>query len=245
MTESDVSQYKASQQLLNPNKALNYYPKGYTKTKMAPKEKHVRMELSRIQDFINPKADREQYMTSIEVAIQWLNLVNTEIGIEGKIVADLGCGTGMLSCGLLVFGAKQVYGFEVDSDALEQATESIDDEDLFIPVNVDVEKIDIEKYPKFDIVLSNPPFGTKENPHIDFAFIDKGCKLLAPGGVLYTLHKTSCVDAVIKKGISQIQRVSASKDAKIKWELLNTYRHHKKKSVDIDVTLVSWHISSS
>ena len=80
---------------------------------------------------------------------------------------------------------------------------------------------------------------------IDFVFIEKGYQMLAQNGVLYTLHKTSCVDAVIKKGISQIPGINASQDAKINWELLNTYRHHKKKSVDIGVTLVSWRASNS
>ena len=34
--------------------------------------------------------------------------------INGKIVADLGCGTGMLSAAILCAGAHHVIGYEID-----------------------------------------------------------------------------------------------------------------------------------
>lgn len=38
--------------------------------------------------------------------------------IEGKIIGDLGAGTGMLGLTALICGAKKVYFFEIDDDAI-------------------------------------------------------------------------------------------------------------------------------
>ena len=40
--------------------------------------------------------------------------------IEDKLIADLGCGCGVLSIGSVMLGAGAVTGFDVDQDALEQ-----------------------------------------------------------------------------------------------------------------------------
>ena len=40
--------------------------------------------------------------------------------LEDKIVADLGCGCGVLSIGAAMLGAGAVIGFDIDQDALEQ-----------------------------------------------------------------------------------------------------------------------------
>lgn len=39
--------------------------------------------------------------------------------IEGKFVGDLGCGCGVLSIGLCMFGSVMIIGFDVDGDVLE------------------------------------------------------------------------------------------------------------------------------
>src|SRR3989344_5070308 len=70
--------------------------------------------LSRLEGFSEPKVRQEQYMMDSEIgaAVLWNAYLLGDT--EGKVIADLGCGTGILGAGVLLLGAKQV--FFVDSD---------------------------------------------------------------------------------------------------------------------------------
>ncbi|KAK2079414.1 hypothetical protein QBZ16_003106 [Prototheca wickerhamii] len=90
---------------------------------------------------------------------------------EGRVVADLGCGTGMLAIGAAVLGASHVVAVDVDQDALDLAKENVagiydDDDDE--PSPIDFIKADVralgEQQPRIvaDTVIMNPPFGTRQ-----------------------------------------------------------------------------------
>ena len=87
---------------------------------------------------------------------------------------------------------------------------------------------------QFDTVLMNPPFGTKHNKGIDLAFVRKGLDLLAEGGSLYSLHKTSTRDHIVRKA-RESWRVECEVVAELRYDLPASYKHHKKASVDIEV----------
>lgn len=49
----------------------------------------------------------------------------------------------------------------------------------------------------FDLVITNPPFGTKNNEGIDVTFVEKACKLCR--GNVYSFHKTTTREVINNK----------------------------------------------
>lgn len=75
------------------------------------KLKHLQSELEDMKTFENPKVELEQYTTSSYIAASILHTAQSVYGdIKDKTVADLGCGTGILSIGAVVLGAKYCTG---------------------------------------------------------------------------------------------------------------------------------------
>lgn len=84
------------------------------------KLKKLEEYLQGVDDFERPKVTLEQYKTPAHIASHMLYTIETNYqDIEGKIVADLGSGCGMLSIGAFCLGAGHVIGFEIDRDAIE------------------------------------------------------------------------------------------------------------------------------
>lgn len=76
--------------------------------------------LQGVDGFEKPKIALEQYVTPSHIASVMLYTIQTKYGdIENKLVADLGCGAGMLSIGSFLLGAQHTIGFDIDSDALQ------------------------------------------------------------------------------------------------------------------------------
>lgn len=75
--------------------------------------------LQQLDVFEDPKILLEQYATSAHIGAHILHTAQTHFNdIEGKAVADLGAGCGVLSLGARLLGAEHVVGFEIDPDAL-------------------------------------------------------------------------------------------------------------------------------
>ncbi|VDP79909.1 unnamed protein product [Schistosoma mattheei] len=69
--------------------------------------KKLHHQLENVKTFQNPKLEFEQYCTSAQVAADILfNIQMADNALEGMSVADLGCGTGMLSIGAKLLGAR-------------------------------------------------------------------------------------------------------------------------------------------
>ena len=67
-----------------------------------------------------------------------------------------------------MLGAGSVTGVDIDLDALETFQQNIVDFELenVDLVNIDVREVDAVIKQKFDVVIMNPPFGTKHNKGI-------------------------------------------------------------------------------
>lgn len=175
--------------------------------------KQLESYLQDLDDFEQPKIELEQYATPPHIAAVILNTIDrTYDDLEGKFVADLGCGTGRLSIGSIICGAEMVVGFDVDGGAIEQALRNAadmlgsdnddGDEDSkqvracekinFVQIDISARGLGDTQSPlhnKFDTVVMNPPFGTKNNPGLDVTFLRRAIDIC--NGFVYSLHKTT------------------------------------------------------
>src|SRR3989344_3796063 len=81
--------------------------------------------LSQLKKFEEPKVRQEQYFMDSEIAASVLWNAYLLKDIEGKTIADLGCGTGVLGVGALLMGARQVWLVDSDEKALETAKNNL------------------------------------------------------------------------------------------------------------------------
>lgn len=192
--------------------------------------------LQGLDDFDQPKIQLEQYITPPHIASNILYTIQSNFNdIEGKIVADLGCGSGMLSIGAFLLGAAHVVGFEIDQEAIEVFATNLSDMEI---ENVDIVHCDvntIENYGKiFDTVILNPPFGTKNNAGMDMQFLKAAVAMT--NGTIYSLHKTTTRDFVKKK--AEVEwGLEAKVVAELRYDLPSSYKFHKKDSKDTAVDL--------
>jgi predicted RNA methylase len=85
-----------------------------------------------------------------------------------------------------------------------------------------------------DTVVTNPPFGTKQNAGMDIRFLQTAAHLASRA--VYSFHKTSTRDYVLQQIASWGHEGHVV--AQMKFDLPQTYAFHKEKSRDIDVDLV-------
>ncbi|XP_048508052.1 rRNA N6-adenosine-methyltransferase METTL5 [Athalia rosae] len=200
--------------------------------------------LQELDVFENPKILLEQYATSAHIGAHILHTAQTHFDdIEGKAVADLGAGCGVLSVGARLLGADHVIGFEIDPDALSILRRNC------LELESDIESIQcdiltylpgrFEKY--FDTVVTNPPFGTKRNAGMDMKFLEIAVKVAR--NAVYSLHKTSTRDHVLRTA----KKLGAKPTvvAELRYDLPRAYKFHKSASVDVQVDLVRLQLEQS
>lgn len=192
------------------------------------------IELSKIRVFENPQLKREQYATDSEVAASVLWNAYILGDIEGKVIADLGCGTGILGIGALLLGAKKTIFVDIDKSALDTAKMSVSKvksetsglgDSIFILG--DLKELVL---PEVEVVIQNPPFGTKVK-HNDALFVEKALEMAA---IVYSFHKS--------ESLAFFEAFAAKKNAKIthnwqfKFPLKATFGFHRRQIHRIDVS---------
>ncbi|XP_054278074.1 rRNA N6-adenosine-methyltransferase METTL5-like [Macrosteles quadrilineatus] len=205
------------------------------------KLKKLEQYLQQVEVFEDPKIHLEQYATSPHLAACMLYTIQTSFGdLEGKVVADLGCGCGMLTFGSVLLGAGSCIGFDIDHEALDIFSENREDlgVDDCDSVLCDVCKLDDRWNNFFDTVVMNPPFGTRQKG-IDLDFVKVGLRLA--NTAVYSLHKTSTREHILSK--AKAWGVEAKVVAELKFDLPQTYKFHTKSSVDIEVDLIRFWFS--
>ncbi|KAG4100036.1 methyltransferase like 5 [Neocallimastix lanati (nom. inval.)] len=196
------------------------------------KLKQLESLLQDVDVFEKPKIQFEQYPTSAHIASRMLYTAQSMYDdIEDKIVADLGCGCGVLSIGANQLGSLYNFAFDIDDDALEICRENMEGFEI---ENMDLIKVDVETLTlrdKVDTVFMNPPFGTKTHKGIDMVFLKKAIDISTRA--VYSLHKTSTREHIFKK--AKEWGVSCEVVAELRYDIPAMYKFHKKKSVDIQV----------
>ena len=85
-----------------------------------------------------------------------------------------------------------------------------------------------------DTVLTNPPFGTKQNAGMDLRFLRTACRLARR--TVYSFHKTS-TRAFLQQQVTS-WGYAFHVVAEMQFDLPQVYRFHKDKSRDIAVDLI-------
>lgn len=87
--------------------------------------------LQEVRPFEDPDVWLEQYPTSAHIAARILFTAHSSFDdVEGRVVADFGCGTGMFGIGAAILGANAVVGYDIDPKALAIARENASRYDL-------------------------------------------------------------------------------------------------------------------
>ncbi len=197
--------------------------------KIPGSKSQLAIALSRLKVFTAPRPTLEQYPTDSEIAADIIWTAHMAGELEGAIVADLGCGTGILGIGTLLLGAKKVFFVDIDSRPLEilrSNLESLDLKGCFDIINSDVSGFT----EKVDLVIQNPPFGTREK-HTDKGFMEQAMQI---SGNIYSFHKTATADFIVKLCTDNGFRIIERFD--FKFPLKQTLKQHKKKIERIDVS---------
>ncbi|MBI2110499.1 methyltransferase, partial [Candidatus Woesearchaeota archaeon] len=128
-------------------------------------KKSLAVILSRLEKIPSKNIFLEQYETDSEFAAKLLWSAFLHGDIKGKVIADLGCGNGILGIGALLLGAKKVYFVDVcDLGIAKKNASEINLKNAFF-----IQKDVREFKQKVDCVIQNPPFGVKKK-HADKAF---------------------------------------------------------------------------
>lgn len=188
-------------------------------------KKDLTVMLERLEPIREPKVLLEQYSTPPEIASDILFIARNDI--EGRVVADFGCGNGIFAIGAKILGAKEVYCVEIDKDLINLAKRNSEMHNLEIKfLNIDVKDFNI----KVDTVIENPPFGYQLRGS-DLPFILKSLEF---SNVFYLLQNSRARSHIINviKGKGYI---AMEKD--YKFNLPYTFKFHRRQVRKMDVTL--------
>nr|XP_002732945.1 PREDICTED: methyltransferase-like protein 5-like [Saccoglossus kowalevskii] len=181
------------------------------------KLKELESYLQQVDTFDDPKVMLEQYATQPHIGACMLHTIHSRYGdIEDKLVADLGCGCGVLSIGCLMLDANLCIGFDIDEDSLEICRRNCEE---FEFTNMDMVQCDLSQLVDskrwkdcFDTVIMNPPFGTKHKATL-----------------LNGLH-------IFKK--SKEWGIQMEVVAELRFDLPASYKFHKYSTLDIQVDFI-------
>ncbi len=87
------------------------------------KKKHLEIILDSLKTPFNPKPNLEQYTIEGKLASEILYFAKDDI--LNNFVIDLGCGTGRLTIGAKIMGAKKVVGIDIDKDSIDIAKNNL------------------------------------------------------------------------------------------------------------------------
>lgn len=190
--------------------------------------------LSKLKQFDNPKLIYEQYSTEPEIAAQILWFAFMQGDIKSKTIADLGCGPGIFGIGATLLGAKEVYFVDKDEYAIKTTLQNIKK----TTINSHLIQSNIKEFKKkVDVVLQNPPFGTKIKHH-DKLFLEKAFQV---SSVVYSLHKITSkgfIEAIAKDYNFQITHMLP-----FNMYLKRTMKFHKKPKYLVKVAC--WRLSKT
>jgi putative methylase len=194
-------------------------------------KKQLEMRLQRLMpvDFRSPQL--EQYSTPAAIAADILWMAYEAGDIQGKAVADLGCGNGVFCIGAILLGAARAVGVDIDERAVKIAYQNAKD----MALNIDFASIDISEFHgSFDTTVQNPPFGAQRR-HADRAFVEKAIEI---SQVTYSLHNEVSIDFMAK--MAKSMHVTCVPVKRYKFEIPYAFEFHRKTKEVVSVVLLKF-----
>lgn len=200
---------------------------------MIRSQRDVEVALSRLKNFARPSAELEQYATPSPIAAEWVWSMAMKREVSGRIILDAACGPGILGIGLLLMGAKKVFFVDKDKEIMSVCRENyhkIKEEYEIGAASFVIGDISLFDE-QVDIVVQNPPFGTKTE-HADRKFLEKAFSVAK---VVYSMHKYSTKKFV--EAISRDYRFEITDFWRFDFPIKAAFKFHEKPVVKIDVGL--------
>lgn len=200
---------------------------------MIKSKQDLEIELSKLKSFTAPSFQLEQYPTPDNIAAHWIWNMAMKGEVANKIILDAACGAGVLGIGLLLMGAKRVVFLDKDEGIIKVCMENYHKikEEYEIGeaefITNDISLFDEE----VDIVVQNPPFGTKEE-HADKRFLEKAFSI---SKIVYSMHKFSTQRFV--EAISKDFSFRITDFWRYEFPIKKTFEFHKKPVRTVDVGL--------
>jgi putative methylase len=185
--------------------------------------------LAAVPGFPSPDPRLEQVVTPPEAAAELLSEALARGDLEGRSVADLGCGTGRLALGAAVLGARRVEGWDVDPHPLDLARATARKWGVAVEF---VAREVAPPPPKVDTIVMNPPFGAQT------ARADRPFWELALGGPSKAVYGFASADSrtfIERRAVAHAAHLDERRP--IDWTMPHTFRHHRKRSVRLSVDL--------
>jgi len=202
------------------------------------KLRQLEITLQRCDGFEKPRVAWEQYQTPATLAARLLYDAYMNGDIEGKIICDLGCGTGILAIGASLLGAKTVKAVDIDPNALRIAGEN----SALLHAGVEFIVADIagadagglvNQIGSCDTVIMNPPFGAqKQRVHADRPFIDCALAIAPVTYGIFNIGSTPFVEAYIAGRARIAGRVSGT------FPIKRSFAFHTKDVQEIAVEIL-------
>ncbi len=195
------------------------------------KKRRLETTLQRLRPLDSRSAQLEQYPTPAYIAADVLWEAYGSGDIQGRDVADLGCGNGVFSIGAKLLGADRVVGLDVDKDAVEVASENASDLSLEIEFIVS----DVSDFQgSFHTTIQNPPFGA-QTKHADRAFIEKSISI---SPTVYSLHNEISMDFV--SHMIESLGATCATVKRYKFEIPYAFEFHRKTRETVSVVLLKF-----
>ena len=189
--------------------------------------------ISNIEPHPTPKAYLEQYTIHSVTAAEILYIATYIYDdVINKTVVDLGCGTGRLSIGAALLGARETFGVDVDKMAVNVARKNAERMNVKRKTHWITADINVVRG-AFDTVLQNPPFGVQRR-RADRKFIEKSLEL---GRRIYSLHKSGERNREFIKRFIERHGGKVTGIFPMKMDIPRMFEFHtkKKRSVQVDL----------
>ena len=196
------------------------------------KKRELEIVLEKLDGFESPKLYLEQYVTPAGLAA--FIVTTARLFDDLHVVADLGCGTGVLAIAASLCGAY-AFGFDVDVDALKIARGNA----LKLGAEVDFVASDVReiRLRRKVTTIMNPPFGIQRR-HADRPFLEKALEI---SRVVYTVHSAGSEKFV--KALAKSRGFEVTHCWRFSIPLKRTYSFHEKafKYIAVEVFRIEEH----